>query len=97
MDKISDLKQIIISTLDTNKAQDIISIDLKENTYPYAKLLDSYLLKGNIEKKHIISEKNIEKLKLYKQPFNTNLFAQKAAEIALNDHSFVNESKKIMI
>ena len=42
----------------------------------------------------ISSEKNIEKLKLYKQPFNTNLFAQKAAEIALNDHNFVNESKK---
>ena len=29
----------------------------------------------------ISSEKNIEKLKLYKQPFNTNLFAQKAAEL----------------
>ena len=42
----------------------------------------------------ISSEKNIEKLKLYKQPFNTNLFAQKAAEIAINDHHFVNESKK---
>ena len=32
MDKISDLKQIIISTLDTNKAQDIISIDLKDKS-----------------------------------------------------------------
>ena len=42
----------------------------------------------------ISSEKNIEKLKLYKQPFNTNLFAQKAAEIALNDHNFVNKSKQ---
>ena len=31
MDKISDLKKIIIQTLDTNKAQDIISIDLKDN------------------------------------------------------------------
>ena len=29
MDKISDLKQIIISTLDSNKALDIVSIDLK--------------------------------------------------------------------
>ena len=29
MDKISDLKQIIIKTLDINKAQDIVSIDLK--------------------------------------------------------------------
>ena len=42
----------------------------------------------------ISSEENIEKLRLYKQPFNTNLFAQKAAEIAINDHHFVNESKK---
>ena len=42
----------------------------------------------------VSSEDNIEKLKLYKQPFNTNLFAQKAAEIAINDHHFVNESKK---
>lgn len=42
----------------------------------------------------ISSEKNIEKLKLYKQPFNTNFFAQKAAEIALNDHNFVSESKQ---
>ena len=39
-------------------------------------------------------EKNIEKLKLYKQPFNTNLFAQKAAEIAINDHHFISDSKK---
>ena len=32
MDKISSLKQIIINTLDNNKAQDIISIDLKEKS-----------------------------------------------------------------
>jgi len=32
MDKISDLKQIIINTLDINKAQDIISIDLKDKS-----------------------------------------------------------------
>jgi ribosome-associated protein len=29
MDKISDLKNIVINTLDTNKAEDIITIDLK--------------------------------------------------------------------
>ena len=34
---------------------------MKENTYPYAKLLDLYLLKGSIEKKQLISEKNINK------------------------------------
>ena len=32
MDKISDLKQIVINTLDVNKAQDIISIDLKDKS-----------------------------------------------------------------
>ena len=32
MDKISDLKQIVIQTLDLNKAQDIISIDLKDKS-----------------------------------------------------------------
>ena len=42
----------------------------------------------------ISSQKNINKLRLYKQPFNTNLFAQKAAEIAIKDQAFVNKSKK---
>ena len=41
MDKISDLKQIVIKTLDINKAQDIISIDLKDKSlwrlYDYSK------------------------------------------------------------
>ena len=32
MDKISDLKEIIINTLDLNKAQDIVAIDLKEKS-----------------------------------------------------------------
>ena len=32
MDKISDLKQIIIETLDINKAHNIISIDLKDKS-----------------------------------------------------------------
>ena len=30
MDKISDLKQIVVKTLDNNKAQNIVSIDLKD-------------------------------------------------------------------
>ena len=33
MEKISDLKQIVIKTLDINKAQDIVSIDLKIRIY----------------------------------------------------------------
>ena len=32
MDKISDLKKIVINTLDRNKAQDIITIDLKDKS-----------------------------------------------------------------
>ena len=32
MDKISDLKKIVIATLDINKAQDIVSIDLKDKS-----------------------------------------------------------------
>ena len=32
MDKISDLKSVIIDTLDLNKAQDIVTIDLKDKS-----------------------------------------------------------------
>ena len=32
MDKISDLKRVIINTLDINKALDIVSIDLKDKS-----------------------------------------------------------------
>jgi histidinol-phosphate aminotransferase len=42
----------------------------------------------------ISNPENIEKLKLYKQPFNTNYFAQQTAGIALKDFHFINESKK---
>jgi histidinol-phosphate aminotransferase len=42
----------------------------------------------------ISSQENISKLKNYKQPFNSNLFAQKAALLALNDFTFTRESKK---
>ena len=42
----------------------------------------------------ISSKENIDKLKLYKQPFNTNLFAQKAAELAIQDRKFVEKSKR---
>lgn len=42
----------------------------------------------------ISNQQNIDKIKLYKQPFSTNYFAQKAASIALNDTNFINKSKK---
>ena len=57
MDKISDLKNIIISTLDSNKAIDIVSIDLKNkssiadlmiiaNTSDGAETTDHYSMMG---------------------------------------------------
>ena len=42
----------------------------------------------------ISSQENISKLKNYKQPFNSNLFAQKAALLALRDFAFTRESKE---
>ena len=36
---------------------------------------------------------NISKLKMHKQPFNTNSFAQNAALLALKDHKFIHQSK----
>ncbi|MDA7745534.1 autotransporter domain-containing protein [Candidatus Pelagibacter sp.] len=48
---------------DNIKFQDLgIDIDItNKDTYPYAKLLDAYLLKGNVSKEQKLSNKNIEK------------------------------------
>ncbi|MDA7489712.1 autotransporter domain-containing protein [Candidatus Pelagibacter ubique] len=48
---------------DNIKFQDIgIDIDItNKDTYPYAKLLDAYLLKGDVNKEQKLSNKNIEK------------------------------------
>ena len=61
MDKISDLKQIIISTLDTNKAQDIISIDLKDKS----SMADYMIIASGTSSRHIqsLSEQVLVKLK----------------------------------
>ena len=45
MDKISDLKQIVIHTLDINKAQDIVSIDLKDKS----SMADYMIIASDIE------------------------------------------------
>ena len=42
----------------------------------------------------ISSKENIEKIKVYKQPFNTNMFAQNAAILALKDKRFLKISKE---
>ena len=60
MNKISDLKQVIINTLDTNKAQDIISIDLKDKS----SMADYMIIASGTSSRHIqsLSEQVLEKL-----------------------------------
>ena len=61
MDKISDLKQIIIHTLDDNKAQDIVTIDLKDKS----SMADYMIIASGNSSRHIqaLSEQVLEKLK----------------------------------
>ena len=61
MDKISDLKQIVIKTLDINKAQDIITIDLKDKS----SMADYMIIASGTSSRHIqsLSEQVLEKLK----------------------------------
>ena len=61
MDKTSDLKQIVINTLDINKAQDIVSIDLKDKS----SMADYMIIASGTSSRHIqsLSEQVLEKLK----------------------------------
>ena len=60
MDKISDLKQIVIKTLDINKAQDIVSIDLKDKS----SMADFMIIaSGTLRHIQALSEQVLEKLK----------------------------------
>ena len=61
MDKILHLKQIIIKTLDINKAQDIISIDLKDKS----SMADYMIIASGTSSRHIqsLSEQVLVKLK----------------------------------
>ena len=61
MDKISDLKEIVISTLDLNKAQDIVTIDLKDKS----SMADYMIIASGTSSRHIqsLSEQVLEKLK----------------------------------
>ena len=62
MDKITDLKQTIIQTLDINKAQDIVSIDLKDKS----SMADHMIIASGTSSRHIqaLSEQVLQKLKL---------------------------------
>ena len=62
MDKILDIKNIIINTLDLNKAQDIISIDLKDKS----SMADFMIIASGTSSRHIqsLSEQVLEKFKV---------------------------------
>ena len=61
MDKISTLKEIVINTLDTNKAQNIVSIDLKDKS----SMADFMIIASGTSSRHIqsLSEQVFEKFK----------------------------------
>mgnify|MGYP001457362207 CR=1 FL=1 len=61
MDKITDLKEIIIHTLDNNKAQDIVSINLKDKS----SMADYMIIASGTSSRHIqsLSEQVLNKLK----------------------------------
>ena len=61
MDKNTDLKSIILNTLDSSKALDIISIDLKNKS----SIADYMIIASGTSSRHIqaLSEQVLEKLK----------------------------------
>ena len=61
MDKISDLKKVVINTLDLNKAQDIVTINLKHKS----SMADYMIIASGTSSRHIqsLSEQVLEKLK----------------------------------
>ena len=61
MDKISDLKKTIINTLDSNKAIDIVAIDLKNKS----SMADHMIIASGNSSRHIqaLSEQVLEKFK----------------------------------
>ncbi len=61
MDKISDLKTIILDTLDNNKALDIVSIDLANKS----SIADHMIIASGTSSRHIqaLSEQVLEEFK----------------------------------
>ena len=61
MDKNLDLKSVLIDTLDLNKAQDIVTIDLKDKS----SMADYMIIASGTSSRHIqsLSEQVLEKLK----------------------------------
>ena len=63
MDKILELKQSVINTLDKNKAQNIISIDLKDKS----SMAEYMIIASGTSSRHLqsLSEQVLEKFKNY--------------------------------
>ena len=61
MENISDLKSVVIETLDLNKALDIVTIDLKDKS----SMADYMIIASGTSSRHIqsLSEQVLEKLK----------------------------------
>tara|TARA_Y100001936_G_C15857683_1_gene550727 strand:- start:277 stop:627 length:351 start_codon:yes stop_codon:yes gene_type:complete len=61
MDKILDLKQIVIKTLNSNKAHDVVSIDLRDKS----SMADYMIIASGTSSRHIqaLSEQVLEELK----------------------------------
>ena len=97
MDKITDLKQTIIQTLDINKAQDIISIDLKDKS----SMADHMIIASGTSSRHIqsLSEQVLNKFK-DKGIINSKIEGKESSEWKLVDgidiivHIFHPEKRK---
>ena len=97
MDKISNLKLIIVKTLDINKAQDIVSIDLKDKS----SMADFMIIASGTSSRHIqsLSEQVLEKLKDYGMK-NSKIEGKDSSEWKLVDgidlivHIFHPEKRK---
>ncbi len=97
MDKILDLKKIIINTLDINKANDIVSIDLKDKS----SMADYMIIASGTSSRHIqsLSEQVLEKLKKNGIP-NSKIEGKDSSEWKLVDgvdlivHIFHPEKRK---
>ena len=97
MDKNTDLKQTIIQTLDINKAQDIISIDLKDKS----SMADHMIIASGTSSRHIqsLSEQVLNEFK-DKGIINPKIEGKESSEWKLVDgidiivHIFHPEKRK---
>ena len=97
MDKILDLKRIIIQTLDINKAQNIVSIDLRDKS----SMADYMIIASGTSSRHIqsLSEQVLDELK-NNGVFNSKIEGKESNEWKLVDgidlivHIFHPEKRK---